>query len=230
LDRVRSRRELGPRPADVEQAVVVGAPDAGLHPRLRPERFEIVTLRQLLDFRLRQPVEHGLEGLAVQGAVGAVVALETLEQQQQPLKVPALQLLVLAVDRVGDGVGDLFARDIGGDVVDVFRQRLQRLVVGAADAVDEDVHLALVLGEPARELFADEHAGLPVDDPQHALDRVVVGDRDEVHAAALRLRVNLGGGAVALGAVDRVERGLGGLVAGVAVAVQVGTRPAENVG
>jgi hypothetical protein len=94
-------------------------------------------------------------------------------------------------------------------------------VARAVDAPEQQVHLALVFGEPAGELFADDHVGL-VRDLQRAVDRVVVGQRDEVHAAPLGLRAHVGGAAVALGAADGVEQRLAGLVARVAVAVQVG--------
>ena len=164
--------------------------------------------------------EHGLERFAMQGAVGAVEALESLEQQEQPLEVPALELVVLPVDRMGDAVGDAIALDVLGDVVNVRRKLLQRVVILGGDAVDQHVHLAVVLGKPAGQLLADEHI-LARRDARHAFDRVVVGDGDEVHPAALCLGVNFLGIAVAFRAADRVERGLGGLVAGVAVAMQI---------
>ena len=97
----------------------------------------------------------------------------------------------------------------------------------ARDAPDEHVQLAAVLGEPAGELFADQHVAAVGDDAQDAVDAVVVGDGDEVHPAAARLRVDLRRGAVALGAGDRVEDDLGGPVTGVAVAVQVDALAAD---
>ena len=102
------------------------------------------------------------------------------------------------------------------------------VVVGAGDAVDEDVHLAVVLGEPAGQLLADDDIGVPCD-LQSAVDRVVVGQRDEVHAAPLCLGAHFRGAAVALGAADRVEQRFAGLVARVAVAVQVGALRDDRV-
>jgi hypothetical protein len=135
--------------------------------------------------------------------------------------VPPLQLLVLTVDRVGDGVGDAAALDVLRHRVNVLGPGLQRVVILASDPVDQDVHLAVVFGEPAGQLLAHQHVLVPVRNAKDAFDRVVVRDGDEVHPPALGLGVDLGGVAVALGALDRVERRLGGAVARVAVAVQV---------
>ena len=232
IDGLDGRRELGVGEADVQQAVVVAAGGARLVPRLGPARPQIVNGREALDFPRRQPIEHRLERLAVVLHVRAVQALEALEKQQQPLKVPPLELVVLAVDRVGDAVGDPPRLDVGGNVVDVARERLQLGVLLAVDAVDEQVELAVVLGEPAGEFFADEHVR-PIGDRQHALDRVVIGDRDEVHAAQARLLGDVLGPGIALRTADRVERLFGRLRAREAVAVQVdalGRRPGERVG
>jgi hypothetical protein len=85
------------------------------------------------------------------------------------------------------------------------------------------VQLAQVLGEPAGQLFADEHV-VARGDALRALDRVVVGDRDEVHPAALGLGVNFVGGAVALGQEIALSTTSAARFGGFAVAVQVGAR------
>jgi hypothetical protein len=51
--------------------------------------------------------------------VRAVEALKALEKKEQPLEMPALQLVVLAIDRMGDGVGDLLFEEVLRDGVKI---------------------------------------------------------------------------------------------------------------
>ncbi len=88
------------------------------------------------------------------------------------------------------------------------------------NAVHQNVHFALVFGEPAGELFTNQHIG----ERQNFLrapDRVVIGQRDEIHPAIARLFINASGGTVAFGATDGVERGFAGFVAGTAVTMKI---------
>ncbi len=69
--------------------------------------------------------------------------------------------------------------------------RLQPLVVGGVDPVAEHVHRRPRLAaEVGGELLGDEHVGA-LGDLQHAGDRVVIGDRHEVHPAPLGQLVDL---------------------------------------
>jgi hypothetical protein len=93
----------------------------------------------------------------MQRTVRAVQAFESLEQQDQPLDVPALQLVVLPVDRMRHRVRDALRFDVLGDVVNILRPRLQLRVLLCVDAVDEQVEFAVIFREPDRHLFADQH-------------------------------------------------------------------------
>ena len=50
----------------------------------------------------------------------------------------------------------------------------------------------------------------------------MVGQGDEIHAAATGLFVDVGGGAEAFGAANGVEGGFAGFIAGAAVAMEIG--------
>ena len=68
--------------------------------------------------------------------------------------------------------------------------------------VAEHVHGLRLAPEAGGQLLGDEHVG-PVGDLQHAGDRVVIGDRHEVHPAALGQLVDLLGRRRALGQPER---------------------------
>src|SRR5439155_15032232 len=104
-------------------------------------------LGQPRDFFFAQSIQQWLKRLAVQRAVRPVKAFETLEQQKQPLQVPALELVVLAIDRVCYRVGDLVLLDEIRDFVNVSRPRLKTIVKRWIDPIDEHVQLAVVLGK-----------------------------------------------------------------------------------
>ncbi len=94
---------------------------------------------------------------------------------------------------VGQRAGDLALVHVGGAELDVAAVGLQPLVVLGRDPVAEHVHRLRLAAEVRGQLLGDEHVGA-VGDLQHAGDRVVVGDRHEVHPAALGQLVDLLGG------------------------------------
>src|ERR1019366_7739974 len=79
---------------------------------------------------------------------------------------------------------------VGGAQLDVTAVSLQPLVVLAGDPVAEHVHRLGLATEVGGQLLRDEHVWT-ARDREHAVDRVVIGDRDEVHAPALGQLVNL---------------------------------------
>ena len=81
---------------------------------------------------------------------------------------------------------------VGGDGLDVAGVGLQPLVVVRRDAEAEDVDGLRLAAEARGQLLGDEHVG-PVGELEHAVDRVVVGDRHEVHAPPLGERIDLFG-------------------------------------
>ena len=200
------RRRLGERPPDVDPGVVVGAGDAGAAVGLHIDgggRVELAGSRAVA--RLPHPEELG-EAAAV-------------ARRQRRLD---------GVEGVRQRAGDLVLVQVLGDLLDVVGVRLQPVVVVGGDGVAEDVH-RLGLGlEPRRQLFGDEHVGA-VGDLEHAGDRVVVGDRHEVHPATLGQRVDLLGRRGALGQAERALDPELRKLRGGRVAVQVGPARGANV-
>jgi hypothetical protein len=159
LGRVRVRR-FGVRAADVDAGVVVAAADP-----------DAVARR---DVRRRGPVQ-------LLGS-GPVADLPDGEQLGQAPAVARPQRRAYGVVGVGEGAGDLPLVQVCRAQLDVAGVGDQPFVVLRSDPVAEHVHGLGLAPEVGGQLLGDEHVG-PVRDLQHAGDRVVVGDRHEVHAA-----------------------------------------------
>ena len=175
-------RSLGERAADVDPGVVVGPADPGPPVRLDVDRGREVEL----------------------GVARAVAHLPDPEQLGEPAPVAWRERRGDGVERVRERAGDLAFVQVRRDDLDVVAVRLQPLVVVGRDAEAQHVHLLRLAAERDGELLGHEHAGA-VGDRQRAVDRVVVGDRDEVHAAPLGERVDL---FRRRGALGQPERGL----------------------
>ena len=168
LGRRRGRGRLGPRAADVDAGVVVAAADADAAVGLDVDRGRVVELAR----------------------ARAVAHLPDLEQLREPAPVARRQRRLDGVERVRQRARDLVLVQVVRDDLDVVGVRLQPVVVVGRDPVTEDVHGLRLAAEARGQLLGDEHVG-PVRDLQHAGDRVVIGDRHEVHAAALGQGVDL---------------------------------------
>ena len=176
LRRRRGVRGLGPRAADVDARVVVRAADP--------------------DPALRVDVDRGRQVELPRAR--AVADLPDREQLGEPATVAGGQRRLDRVERVRQRARDLVLVQVGGDGLDVARVGLEPVVVGRRDAQAQHVDGLWLAAEPHGQLLGDEHVG-PVGDLEHAGDRVVVGDRHEVHAPALGEGVDLLGRRRALG-------------------------------
>ncbi len=96
---------------------------------------------------------------------------------------------------------DLVRAEVLGARLDIVIVSLKPLVVVRGDPVTEDVDgLGLTL-EPDGQLLGDERVRKMLE-RQRSLDRVVIGDRDEIHPAPLGEFVDLFGGGGAFGQVQ----------------------------
>ena len=80
------------------------------------------------------------------------------------------------------------AAQVRYEIVDITAQALDFAVLGLVVVVDVDVHDGAVLGEARRDLFTDKEVGqraAAVEQGLAAVDRVVIGDRNEIHPAPL---------------------------------------------
>ncbi len=120
----------------------------------------------------------------------AVADLPDLEQLGQAPAVARLQRRGDVVVGVRERARDLALVQIGAAQLDVVAVGLQPVVVIGGDPVAEHVHGLRLAAEVGRQLLRDEHVRAR-GDLAHAGDRVVVGDRHEVHAAPLGELVDL---------------------------------------
>ena len=168
LFRRRGEGRLGERPADVDAGVVIGAADPGTAVGVDVDRGRHVQLP----------------------GPGAVADLPDREQLGEPAPVSVLERLLDRIEGMGERAGDLALVQIGGAGLDVAGVRLQPLVVLRRDPVTEHVHGTRLAREPGGQLLGDE-AVVAIGELQAALDRVVIGDRHEVHPAPLRELIDL---------------------------------------
>ncbi len=180
---VGGRRRLGPREADVDARVVVRAAGAGAAAGV--------------------DVDGGRE-VELTGA-RAVADLPDLEQLGEPAAVARLQRRGDREERVRERRDDLVLGEVDGDVLDVAREPLQRLVVGRGDPPAQDVDGLGLAAEARRELLGDEGVLVALGEGDGAVDGVVVGEGHEVHAAALGELVDLLGRRRALRKAQRAR-------------------------
>src|SRR5215213_5970998 len=93
-------------------------------------------------------------------------------------------------ERMRERAGDLVLAQIRGTGLDVAGMCLQPLVVSWGDPITEDVYRLGLAGKAGGQLLGDEAVGA-VRKPQSAADRVVIGDRHEVHPPPLGQLVDL---------------------------------------
>src|SRR5919198_3970487 len=93
-------------------------------------------------------------------------------------------------ERVSESASDLALVQVRSALLDVGGVLLQELVILGFDSVAEDVDGLRLSPEPCGQLLRDEHTR-PFRDLKATGDRVVVGDRHEIHPAALGQLVHL---------------------------------------
>ncbi len=174
-------RGLGERAPDVDAGMVVRAADAGAAVRLDVD-------------------DRG--GVQLTGA-RAVARLPGAEELREAPAVARQQRRLDRVERVREGAGDRALAQLVGDGLDIAGELLQALVIVRRDAPAEDVHRLGLAAKPGGELLGDERVVVLGGELKGAVDRVVIGDRHEVHAAALGELVDLVGRRGAFGQAER---------------------------
>ena len=116
---------------------------------------------------------------------GAVARLPDREELREPAAVARQQRRLDRVEGVRERACDAALGELVGDGLDVAGERLQALVVVGRDPPAEDVDGLRLGAEPGGQLLGDEGVVVARGELQRAVDRVVIGDRHEVHAAPL---------------------------------------------
>ena len=126
-------------------------------------------------------------------------------------------------------LGRDLAVDVGDHLVDVRAQTMDLRELRLRHVGDGHVDVASVLGERRRHLGADEDVALPgVEQLADAVDRVVIRQGDERHAALLEEPVDLHGIGVGLGQRERVRRVVVRHVRGIRMEVEVHLAPERS--
>jgi hypothetical protein len=86
--------------------MIVGASDEYLSPWLVVRRLDSGTCHEPFDARGGERLQSVVRGIAQTCMVSSIDALEVTEDQRQFLKMERRQLLVRAVERVSDSMGE----------------------------------------------------------------------------------------------------------------------------
>ncbi len=156
-------RRLGPRAADVDPCVVIRATDAGATVRLDVDE------RRQVQFLGPRAVAH----------------LPRAEELREPAAVARRQRGLDGVEGVRQRAGDVVLVKVLGDRLHAVADGLQVGELRRRDAKAQHMDRLRLLAKPAGQLHRDEDARV-VGDLQDTVDRVVIGDRHEVHAARQR--------------------------------------------
>ena len=169
-------RRLGESPTDIDSGVVIGPPDGGAAMGLDvDERREVQFL-----------------------GAGTIARLPDREQLRQSPPVARRERRLDGVERMRQRGRDLAPVEVDGARLDVIVVSLKPVVVVLVDPIAEDVNRLRLALEPHGQLFGHERVGKVIE-REGADDRVVVGDRHEVHPATLGEFVDLFGRGRALG-------------------------------
>ena len=170
--------------------MIVRAAHENLLPRLVVGRVEPGPRHKSLNARGSQRFQGIPRCIAQPGMVPPVDAFEVPEDQSKLLEVQRSQLLVGTVQRMRHGVRQRLFGQIALQIEDIVSTRLDLPVLGFREAPDQDVHFAFVVGKVRRHLLAKNHSG-QVRNLQTSGDRVVIGDRHELHADFTKTLVKL---------------------------------------
>jgi hypothetical protein len=180
LLRAGCRRREREGPSDVDARVVVAAPHR--------------------DAALGLDIDHGRH---IQlRRTRSVACLPDREQLGEPAAMAAAERCPDGVEGVGQRADDAVGVEVFGARLDVTGVGLQPLVVVGRDPEAEHVNGLRLTVKVRRQLLRDKGVGA-VGDRERTIDRVVVGDRYDVHPATLCQLIDLLGGRRALGQAER---------------------------
>ena len=241
-------RKLRPGASGVDAGVVVRTSDDALPPRLVSLRLDAVLAGEALDRRAIQRLQHSQREIVQGLGPRPVLHLERAAEEERLLDVLDRERALATVgpvlgahQRVGHEVREAIlaasrgslrrnlAVDVGDHLVDVRAQAIDLRELRLRHVGDGHVDVAPVLGERRRHLGADEDVALPgVEQLADAVDRVVIRQGDECHAALLEEPVELHGIGVGLGQRERVGRVVVRHVRGIRMEVEVYLAPERS--
>src|SRR5437870_5118465 len=142
------------------------------------------------------------------------------EEQNESLEVRRFELAVNAVERMRDRMRDLTGLQISLERENVVAEQDDVVVLLFGNAPDQNMNLARVLREIGRNLFTNERVR-QIANGQTTVDRVVIGDRDEIHPALEQLSMQLPRIGIGIGEIEPPEKPFLGPVAEARVNVEI---------
>ena len=142
----------------------------------------------------RPPRGNRRHQLVVRPQHRAVAGFERRDLVEQRQVVVERNLAAVEVQQVVEREEHVGLAQAGGDVEHVAAERLQVAVQRLGHAVDTEVDLEVRARKPARHLLAHDEVravGMGGQELEAAVDGVVIGDRDQIHAARLGDAVDL---------------------------------------
>jgi hypothetical protein len=155
----------------------------------------------------------------------AVADLERRHLVEQPEISFDRNLAAIEMQQMVEREADVRLAQPRDHVEHVSPERLQVAVQRLGHPVHRKVHDDVAVGQKARHLFADDHIrqiGTIVQQLQRAADRIVIGERHEIHPARFRDAVHVRGLRVAVAAAKKPHVAAHVRVA--AVDVQIGAK------
>lgn len=225
--------ESGPGSSDVEKGVVVASGGTGFLPGAFPQRFEGVLFGDIEEPAGSQCRKEAFEGGLLQARMRAVEGFKAFEKQSAAFEMPGIEACILDVEGVCQCVGKLlFAKPVGERVDIVSEAEFgDLLVLVGGKAPHEHVEFATVFREVHGHFFAEnEVLESAVQKFKAALDGVVVGEGDKIHASSERLVVYLFRGGIAFRTTNEPEGGECRAVRSAGVAMGVDAEKARRLG
>src|SRR5467141_1597316 len=127
-----------------------------------------------------------------------------LKEKNELLEMACLKFPVHAVEGMRDCVGNLPRLQVALQLKDVIAHSFDVAMLLFRDSPNKDVHLARVMGEMRRDLFADKGTR-QVRNLQATLDCIVVSDGGVIHSALEQLPVQRLWVRIAVGKIKAAE-------------------------
>jgi hypothetical protein len=185
-------------------AVIVRAGHEDFLPWFGMCRSQGVAIGEFVDLRRREACEEELRQIGEKRIAKAVDAFEMFEKEDQSFNVRCLQLAINAEKRMGDGVNEVSPLQELLEIENIIAKRDDFRVLRFGQAPHQEVNFARILREISRNLLANECVG-QVRETQATVDRVVVGQRKEIHSRSLQLGVQLARIGVAVRKIEPPE-------------------------
>src|SRR5438552_426565 len=127
------------------------------------------------------------------------------KEQNQALEMRGFELAIDAVERMRHRMGDFSALQIALQRKNIVPDNDDIVVLLFSNAPHQDVNLAGVLWKISGDLLADERVG-QIADRQTTVDRVVIGDGDEIHPALDQLSMEFARVGIGVGKIKPAEK------------------------